>query len=170
MSTLHVKIPFWYKPFIRFMHNFWESFPEEKYGSWATRVDVLTSYFVIPIRCGKEKGNYSSLQKAYLRARWRALWKDVWTRSSKTGVEWVVVDKNAISVRSYGILPKVSESLSYDQIYEAQKYHQDNESRINDMLNETEFACDVSESEDKDNPMLWKPGHWLWFLHYEKPE
>jgi len=168
MNTIHVKIPFWYKPFIRFMPDFYKDFPEEKSGSWTTRVDVVTSSFVNPVRYGKKRGRYESSQRAYLRARWRALWTAFWTPGSETGIQWVVVDKYRRPVRSYYKLPKIEDMLSYDQILNAQEYYQEHKYRIDGMLDETDIGFDVSEAEDKNDPRLWKPGHWLWFLHYNK--
>lgn len=89
---LSVKIPWWYKPFIRFMLNFYEEVPELRYGLYyTTRVDIITHSFVNPVKRGKCKGKYTNTHQAYLRARWRAMWKDFCTFGSSTGVQWVIL-------------------------------------------------------------------------------
>ena len=90
--TLETKIPWWYRPFIRFMPGFYLEVPELKYDFYyTTRVDVITHSFVNPVRKGKCKGKYTNTHKAYLKARWRAMWKDFFTKGDSTGIQWCVL-------------------------------------------------------------------------------
>ena len=89
MSTLKVEIKWWYRPFIRFMPNFWEKLPEEKEGKWTTEVVLIPFSFVGTQYTKGTKGLYTSLQKAYLRARWRAFWVDLFD-FSEMAIYWLV--------------------------------------------------------------------------------
>lgn len=92
-SELKVEIPFWYKPFIRFMPEFWEKLPIEEIGRYKARADRVPFSFVGTRYYGKLSKEYTSLQKAYLRARWKGLWLDFWTTWSEHGVQWVIVNQ-----------------------------------------------------------------------------
>lgn len=95
MNRLLVKIPFWYVFFIRFMPNFYRDVPVfDATCTYTTRVDEITSSFIYPIKYGREKGNYPNNHIAYLKVRWRAMWKDFWTYGSGTGIEWNIYKKN----------------------------------------------------------------------------
>jgi len=67
-------------------------------------------------------------------------------------------------VISYGLLPFVVDVLSKEQIEKARDYYNNHKGHVDKIMQESNVACDVSESEDKNDPRLWKPGHWLWFF------
>lgn len=91
MNKLKIKIPWWYKPFIFFMPNFYKDIPEYKHGeSYNIRIDIKTTSFFHPVRIGELLGTYNDTHTAYLKVRWKALWKDFWTKGSNTGIEWVI--------------------------------------------------------------------------------
>lgn len=89
-KILKVKMPFWYKPFIKFMPKFWEKLPEEKFDNYKAGFDKVKFSFLNPIITNKRKSGFKSFQKAYLYARWRALWADFWSYGSETGIHWVI--------------------------------------------------------------------------------
>ena len=68
-----------------------------------------------------------------------------------------------VEIISYGELPDVKKVMKPSQIIKGMNYYKDNVNRIENMMKETNVACDVS-FEDKNNPSLWKPGHWLLFF------
>lgn len=76
----------WYhKLFIQWMPNFWENMPEDKHGyNWQVSVIRVRPFMSHEMK----KGNYNSLQHAYVKARWLAYWYDRWSRGSSFGVEW----------------------------------------------------------------------------------
>ena len=167
MDKLRVRIPLWYKPFIRFMPNFWMSMPSEKSGKFTTRVDILTHSFAFPIQYGKEKGEYTSIQKAYLKARWRAMWKCYWTKGSGTGINWVVIDASKKRFITYGKLSNVEDVLSEDDIITANLYYGVHKDRIDELIKDCNIASQVSQS-DSWEPMLWSEENWNWFLNFKK--
>jgi hypothetical protein len=69
---------------------------------------------------------------------------------------------------SYGELPAVKDALRPKQIIRAMNYYSEHVRHVELLMKETNIACDVSEWEDKNNPSLWKPGHWLWFFDKHK--
>lgn len=98
-NKLQVKIPFWYKPFVRRMKNFNENIPDYKEGEFGYKVyeetifgfKMVDNRFVnkIPIK-GKFKNNHN----AYLKARWDAYWLDIRTKGRGTGVWYEIIDLN----------------------------------------------------------------------------
>ncbi len=92
MNILKIKIPWWYMPFIRFMTDFYKDVPEYVHGyNYSIRVDIITSSFFNPIHRGRKKGHYNDTHTAYLKVRWKAMWKDFWTSGDTTGIDWVIV-------------------------------------------------------------------------------
>lgn len=87
-----VKISFWYKPFIKFMPKFFEKMPQERNGTFTTRVNKVPFSFVGTVYKGKKSRTYNSIQKAYLKVRWKALWKD-WFDFTNIGIEWEIIDE-----------------------------------------------------------------------------
>ena len=87
---LEVEIPWWYKPFICFMPNFYDEVPTNKQGTFEIRVDKLKNSFVSPIAYGASYGGYPSIHSVYLKVRWKALWIDFWTTGSDEGIQWVI--------------------------------------------------------------------------------
>lgn len=67
-------------------------------------------------------------------------------------------------VISYGDLPHPHEVLTPEQLEGAVNFYADHKEHIQKIMKEVNVACDVSLEEDKNEPMLWKPGHWLWFF------
>ena len=90
MNELKIIIPFWYKPFIRYMPKFWEKLPKEKLGKYKAGYDIAVISFSTPIKMGKRKSGFKSLQQAYLYARWTALRADFRSLGSNTGIIWVI--------------------------------------------------------------------------------
>lgn len=66
MHELKVKIPFWYRPLILFMSDFWNDLPEEEEGCWSAGVDHICAMYREE---GKRVHNIKSKQEAYLIAR-----------------------------------------------------------------------------------------------------
>lgn len=92
MNKIKIKIPWWYKLFIRFMPYFYEDMPEFEFGrSYKIRIDTLTTSFFMPVREGKILGTYDDVQTAYIKIRWKAMWRDFWTMGSPTGIQWVIL-------------------------------------------------------------------------------
>jgi len=87
MHALKVKIPFWYKPFIRFMPDFWDHLPEEKIANWKTAIIVIPLYYRHTYYL---KPEFKSLQKAYLYIRWKTMWKDFKGSLFDYGIEWQI--------------------------------------------------------------------------------
>ena len=74
------------------MPEFWEKFPEEKQGNYSIWVDVIPFSFVgTRYRKWGSKG-IKSLQKAYLKARLRALIYD-FLDSSENGIDWTISNR-----------------------------------------------------------------------------
>jgi len=93
-QQLKVKIPFWYKPFIIFMPKFWECLPEEKEGKWTAAVRVSGVYATfIGAETVEYKKVYTSIQEAYLKARWEAMWTDFFDCTSRQ-ILWVIKNKS----------------------------------------------------------------------------
>lgn len=67
------------------MPDFWKELPEEKKGLWTTSYIM---YYFTSVESSR-KGKYESLQKAYLKARWRAMWADFWDGTER-GINWQV--------------------------------------------------------------------------------
>lgn len=96
MTSVEISIKWWYKPFIRFMPNFYEDMPKEKYGLWTTNVYIIPFSFIGTRYEKRRKGTYKSLQKAYLRARWRAFWVDFFDTTDR-GIDWVIINKQKMT-------------------------------------------------------------------------
>ncbi len=65
-------------------------------------------------------------------------------------------------------LPEVSDTLSDEQIERVLRYVKNHPVAVNSLLKEANLPFEVSETEDKNDPRLWKPGHWLWFFTTKK--
>lgn len=89
MNKLEVKISWWYKPFIRFMPNFYKDVPPFKHGLPYKGGATLVGTF-IGARNWKYGPIYNDNHHAYLSARWKALWIDFW-HPGDDGVSWGVV-------------------------------------------------------------------------------
>lgn len=89
MNKLEVKIPWWYKPFIHFMPDFYDSVPPFRDGIAWTGAATLVGTFV-GARGWKMGKTWNDNHRAYLDARWKALWIDFWSRGSQDGVNWCV--------------------------------------------------------------------------------
>lgn len=99
MEKLQVKIPWWYKPFIRFMPSFYQDVIPFKHGTpWRGGAELVGTFLGgRGIRWNNTYFNDS--HSAYLAARWKALWLDVRTLGSQDGVNWVVQDVNKVKER-----------------------------------------------------------------------
>lgn len=87
MGKLKIRIPWWYRLFIPLMPNFWEELPVEQHGlNYEAKVIKVYSFteHVSWLR------NYNSLQFAYRKVRWKALWTDIWTKGNYHGVIWKI--------------------------------------------------------------------------------
>lgn len=97
LAELKVNIPWWYRIFIRFMPNFWLDLPKERTDvQWTTSVLIAVPFVLSNVYTSKKKkGQYKSLQKAYLRARWRAMWTDFFHFSNeREEIMWQVLQLN----------------------------------------------------------------------------
>jgi hypothetical protein len=83
-------------------------------------------------------------------------------------IKKILLKQKTKEVISYGELPSVKEVLKPKQIIKAMNYYREHTQHVKNLMKESFIACDVSELEDKNNPMLWKPGHWLWFFDMHK--
>ena len=64
---------------------------EERKGKFYAGVNKINpSYFFNRYPVVKRRYGYKSWQKAYLKARWMALWADFWTAGAEHGVEWEI--------------------------------------------------------------------------------
>jgi len=54
--------------------------------------------------------------------------------------------------------------LSVRQIQNVLNYYDEHTDFVEKIIKETNKAYPPSEGEDKNNPSIWKPGHWNWFL------
>jgi len=82
-------------------------------------------------------------------------------------LKWILslFKKKPNEIISYGELPAVNETLSTKQIIKALDYYKYNTGRVQELIKNQYTAVSVSEIEDKNNPQLWKAGHWLWFFN-----
>ena len=85
-------------------------------------------------------------------------------------LNWIksLFKKKPREIISYGELPVVRETLTTKQIMKALDYYKKNPERIQVLIKDQYTAVSVSEIEDKNNPRLWKAGHWLWFFNKHK--
>ena len=88
-KSIEVKIPFWYKPFIRFMPDFWNDLPKEKIGNWSVSIIILYRFYDY---ADYLKPTFKSLQKAYLHVRWAAFWRDLFSFNSDYGIQWKITE------------------------------------------------------------------------------
>ncbi len=81
--------------------------------------------------------------------------------------KWILslFKKKSVEIISYGELPTVRDTLSTKQIMKAIDYYKKNTLRIQLLIQDQYTAVSVSDIEDKNNPRLWKAGHWLWFFN-----
>lgn len=61
-------------------------------------------------------------------------------------------------------LLKISDVLTTEQSFSAFSFYNKHKERLDKLSSETDKAYEPSESEDKNNPMLWKAEYWKWFL------
>jgi hypothetical protein len=61
-------------------------------------------------------------------------------------------------------LPKISEVLSEKQESDARTFYNRHKPRIDMLIKHIDKAYAPSQSEDKNNPMIWKTEYWKWFL------
>lgn len=100
LVEIKITIPFWYRFFINFMPDFWLDFPREKKGNWTTSVLVTHKCLLDNVyESRKKKGNYKSLQKAYLKARLRAMWAGFWYSKKDIEIMWQVLALNEYEIK-----------------------------------------------------------------------
>lgn len=58
----------------------------------------------------------------------------------------------------------VEQVLREDQKTKAIRYYKDNKDRVDFMVRQTDKAYEPSQTEDKNDPRIWKAEHWNWFL------
>jgi len=82
-------------------------------------------------------------------------------------LKWILslFNKKPKEIISYGELPTVRETLTTKQIMKAVDYYKKNVDRVQILIKNQNVACSVTEIMDKNNPRLWKAGHWLWFFN-----
>lgn len=82
-------------------------------------------------------------------------------------LRWILslFKKKPVEIISYGELPTVKETLTAKQIINAMDYYKKNTQRVQLIIQDQYTAVSVSDNDDKNNPRLWKAGHWLWFFN-----
>jgi len=76
-----------------------------------------------------------------------------------------LLSKDKRILLTYSSLPLVSDSLTYEQIKNGLKFYSKHKEHVDKICKETDVACDIC-NEDKNDPRLWKPSHWNWFLNF----
>jgi len=61
-------------------------------------------------------------------------------------------------------LPRVSGSLSIEQLEKADMWYCLHKNHVNKLYHLAENSLPPTLNEDKNNPSLWKAGHWKWYL------
>jgi hypothetical protein len=81
--------------------------------------------------------------------------------------KWILslFKKKPREIISYGELPTERETLTTKQIMKAIEYYKKNTQRVQLIIQDQYTAVSVSDIEHKNNPRLWKAGHWLWFFN-----
>ena len=59
---------------------------------------------------------------------------------------------------------KINDVLTREQADRVFLFYEKHKEHVNKLVCDTEKAYEPSESEDKNNPMIWKPEYWKWFL------
>lgn len=91
-NKLKIKLPWWYKFFIKYMPNFYKELPEYKEGKY--KWEAGTYGYFGSYRKISSKKYVPNNQKAYIKARFAALKID-WMDSSQRGVYWEIkLDKD----------------------------------------------------------------------------
>lgn len=54
--------------------------------------------------------------------------------------------------------------LNRNQIDNAVLWYSDHTNHIKSLIKDTKLSYSPSDNEDKNNPNLWKPQHWKWFV------
>lgn len=82
-------------------------------------------------------------------------------------IRWILslFSRKPVEIISYGELPTVKETLTTKQIIKALDYYKKNNMRVQLLIQDHYTAISVSEVDEKNNPRLWKAGHWLWFFN-----
>lgn len=65
---------------------------------------------------------------------------------------------------SNNTLAKISEVLTDVQKDRAFSFYNKHKQHIDKIVSDTEKAYEPSETEDKNNPMIWKAEYWKWFF------
>lgn len=58
----------------------------------------------------------------------------------------------------------VENVLNDNQMTKAEAWYNNHRNHVNKITSETEMVFPPTDSEDKNNPVLWKPSHWKWYL------
>lgn len=61
-------------------------------------------------------------------------------------------------------IPDVSGSLSIEQLESADIWYCVHKNHVNKLYHLAESSFPPTLNEDKNNPALWKAGHWKWYL------
>ena len=67
-----------------------------------------------------------------------------------------------------GSVVLVSDILTETQINRALIYYTKHKEYVDNMVKLTQNSFEPSQSEDKNDPMLWKAEYWKWFLTTER--
>lgn len=59
----------------------------------------------------------------------------------------------------------IEEVLSSDQIIKALYFYNDNKQYIEDMVETTIESIEPIELDDKNDPSIWIPEYWKWFIN-----
>lgn len=60
---------------------------------------------------------------------------------------------------------EIREVLTQDQITKARIWWGEHKSHVWNITREIETTYPPTDLEDRNNPALWKPEHWGWFIH-----
>ena len=59
----------------------------------------------------------------------------------------------------------VTDVLTSNQIKNANRFYKNHKEHVDKIMKETTKSYELSESEDKIRPELWKPEYWRWFFN-----
>ena len=60
--------------------------------------------------------------------------------------------------------------LTNDQLLKGKEYYNRHKMFVDRCVGVEVHTYPPTENEDKNNPKLWKPSHWRWFLKYGEKE
>lgn len=70
---------------------------------------------------------------------------------------------NIVPEQDFDIV-NIDDVLTQEQKNKAISYYNDHKNHIDKIVSNTVKFYEPSETEDKNNPMIWKSEYWKWFL------